>query len=80
MKLDRYLTEYLVKVKERKITAVEAYAPYSLELWVGIGAWWLKAFIHGLTIPLNGFNTGSVDKDDHVIPNRKGLSEGEARL
>ena len=56
MKLDRYLAEYLVKVKARKITAGEAYAPYNLGLWVGIGAWWLKAFIHGLKAPLNGFD------------------------
>jgi hypothetical protein len=80
MKLDRYLAEYLVKVKARKITAGEAYAPYSLGLWVGIGAWWLKAFIHGLKTPLNGFDTGSMNKDDLVTPNRKGLSEGEAWL
>ena len=80
MKLDRYLAEYLVKVKARKITAGEAYAPYSLGLWVGIGAWWLKAFIHGLKTPLNGFDTGSMSKDDLVTPNRKGLSVGEAWL
>jgi hypothetical protein len=48
-KLDRYLKEYLLKVQARDIIAGEAYAPYSLGLWVGIGAWWLKAFIHGLT-------------------------------
>ena len=41
-KLDRYLKEYLVKVQAREITAGEAYAPYSLGLWVGIGAWWLR--------------------------------------
>ena len=77
-KLDRYLKEYLVKVQERKITAGEAYAPYSLGLWVGIGAWWLKAFIHGLKTPLNGFDTGSMNKDDLVVPNRKGLSVADA--
>ena len=77
-KLDRYLKEYLVKVQQRRITAGEAYAPYSLGLWVGIGAWWLKAFIHGLKTPLNGFDTGSMSKDDPVVPNRKGLSVTDA--
>ena len=77
-KLDRYLKEYLLKVQARDITAGEAYAPYSLGLWVGIGAWWLKAFIHGLKTPLNGFDTGSMSKDDKVVPNRKGLSVEDA--
>ena len=77
-KLDRYLKEYLAKVKAKDITAGEAYAPYSLGLWVGIGAWWLKAFIHGLKTPLNGFDTGSMNKDDKVVPNRKGLSVEDA--
>jgi hypothetical protein len=77
-KLDRYLKEYLLKVQARDITAGEAYAPYSLGLWVGIGAWWLKVFIHGLKTPLNGFDTGSMSKDDKVVPNRKGLSVEDA--
>ena len=58
----------------------EAYSPYRLGLWVGIGAWWLKAFIHGLKTPFNGFDTGSINKEDLVTPNRKGLSEGETWL
>ena len=82
VKLAMYLVAYSVKVKERKITAAEAYAPYSLGLWVVIGAWWLRAFIHGLKTTLSGFDTSSMNKDDHVIPNRKGLqlSEDEAWL
>ena len=77
-KLDRYMKEYLVKVQTREVTAGEAYAPYSLGLWVGIGAWWLKAFIHGLKTPLSGFDTGPMNKDDPVVPNRKGLLTGDA--
>ena len=61
-KLDKYLAEYLLKVKERKVTAGEAYTSYSLGLWVGIGAWWLKTFIHGLKTPLNALGLIQVQR------------------
>ena len=34
-----YLEEYLVKVVNRDINTGEAYAPYSLGLWISIGVW-----------------------------------------
>ena len=77
-KLVTYLKEYLVKFQARGITAGEAYAPYSLGPWGGMGAWWLKAFIHGLKTPLNGFDTGSMNKDEMVVPNTKGLAVEDA--
>ena len=77
-KFVRYLEEYLVRVVARDINAGEAYAPYSLGLWVSIGVWWLKAFIHGLKTPLNGFDTNVGDKLSKVIPNRRGLVVSDA--
>ena len=38
-KFVRYLEEYLVKVVNRDINVGEAYAPYSLGLWISIGVW-----------------------------------------
>ena len=42
--------------------------------------WWLKAFIHGLKTPLNGFDTTAGDKLSKVIPDRKSLREADAWL
>ena len=76
--MDRYLKENSVKVHAKDVAAGEAYAPHSLGLWVGIGAWWMKTFIHGLKTLLNGVDTGSMNKDDKVVSNRKGLSVEDA--
>jgi hypothetical protein len=73
-KFRRYLVDHLARIKERRLTAGQAYAPYSLGLWIAVGVWWLKAFVHELKTPLNGFCTMTGSKDSEVVPNRKGVS------
>jgi hypothetical protein len=77
-KFQRYLTEHSVRIRERKLTAAQAYAPYSLGLWIAVGVWWLRAFVHELKTPLNGFCTATGSKDTEVVPNRTGVSEEDS--
>ena len=79
-KFGRYIEEALESCKSRTLTARGAYRVYSLGLWIGYGAYWVRPFIHGLKTPLNGFDSTAGSADDLVAPNRKGLPVAAAWL